>query len=150
MTARATESNTADLFGGPISAADLESPAMDLKVRIARAMATALKHCAEDRYEIAARMSRILAPREVTKNMLDAYAAASKDTHIPNLTFCIAFDDATGQHELLNLYAALRGCRVLVGDEAIRAEIVRLEMQEEELRKKRRRLKTFITKRGHR
>lgn len=133
---------TVDMFRVP-QPADLESPSMDLKVRIARAMATAMKNAPHDRYEVAARMSRILG-RDVTKNMLDAYAAASKEAHIPNLAFCIAFDSATGQRELLNLYASLSGCTVMVGVEALHAELARLEIQEAELRKKKNSLKKFL------
>jgi hypothetical protein len=134
---------TSDLFGAIPKPADLESPAMDLKVRIAHAMSRAMKRCSRDRYEIAARMSRILG-REISKHMLDAYAAPSKDTHVPNLSFCIAFDEATDQNELLNLYASLRGCGVLVGEETLRAELGRLEVEESEIKKRRREIKAYL------
>lgn len=132
-----------DLFTAIPKPADLQSPAMDLKVRIAHAMSRAMKNCKCDRYEIAARMGRVLG-RDVSKNMLDAYAAASKESHIPNLSFCIAFDQATEQNELLNLYAALRGCSVLVGADTLRAELLQLEMQEADIRRRRRELKNFL------
>ena len=115
-----------DLFASVPQPADLESPAMDLQVRIATAMSAAMKVCAFDRYEVAMRISRILG-RDVTKNMLDAYAAPSKETHIPNLEFCIAFDASTEQNALLQLYAKLRGCGVLVGNDTVRAELIRIE-----------------------
>lgn len=141
---------TDDLFQTVPKAADLDSPAMDLKVRIANAMSRAMKACPDDRYQVAAHMSRILG-RQVSKHMLDAYAAASKDAHIPNLAFCIAFDSATGTKELLNLHAALSGCTVLFGEESLRAELGRLELQEQEAkklvdeaRKKKRALKEFL------
>ncbi len=132
-----------DLFSGVPQPADLESPAMDLQVRIATAMSAAMKACPVDRYEVAMRMSRILG-RDVTKNMLDAYAAPSKDTHIPNLEFCIAFDAATGQNALLNLYAKLRGCGVLVGNDTVRAELLRISEQKDDLLKRERALKAFL------
>lgn len=138
---------TGDLFAAIPRTADFQSAAMDLKVRIAHAMGRAMKNCPHDRYEVASRMSRILG-RDVSKNMLDAYAAASKDTHIPNLAFCIAFDAATGQRELLNLSAALLGCTVLVGEEALRAELGQIELQEDALRKRKRDLKAFFRRRG--
>lgn len=133
---------TSDLFSVP-QPADLTSPQIDLKVRIASEMARAMKGCEHDRYEVAMRMSRILG-RDVTKNMLDAYAANSKDTHVPNLAFCAAFDAATNSHALLNLLAALEGCRVFVGEEALRAELGRLELAEAEIRKQKTKLKKFL------
>jgi len=135
-----------DLFSSIPQPADLQAPSMDLKVRIAHAMSRAMKTCKCDRYEIAARMSRILG-RDVSKNMLDAYAAASKESHIPNLAFCLAFDQATAQNELLNLYAALRGCSVLVGADTLRAELLHLELQEIDIRRRRRELKNFLGRR---
>lgn len=117
---------------------------MDLKVRIARVMSEAMKETTVgDRYEVAARISRTLG-RDITKNTLDAYAAASKDSHIPNLAFCIAFDDATQTHALLDLYAGLAGCKVFVGVEALRAELGRLELAETEIRTQKNRLKKFL------
>ena len=137
---------TRDLFASVPAPADLEGGALDLRVMISQAMGRAMKACSQDRYEIGARMSRILAPRDVTKNMLDAYAAASRETHIPNLAFCIAFDCVTGQKELINLYAKLLGCAVLVGEEALRAELGQLDLQEREIRTRKRDLTTFLTR----
>jgi hypothetical protein len=147
--ARAPDVLSGDLFPRVPTPAPLDSPAMDLKVRIAHAMSAAMKECPFDRFEVAARMSRILG-RDVSKHMLDAYAAASRDTHIPNLAFCIAFDTATERNALLELHAALRGCSVLVGDDTVRGEIVRIEAQEEQLRKRKRALKNFLSSRGRR
>ncbi len=140
---RASDLLCGDLFAAIPRPADLESPAMDLKVRIANAMSRAMKACQFDRYEVGARMSRIIG-REVSKHMLDAYSAPSKDTHVPNLEFCIAFDTATEQNELLNLYASLRGCGVLVGEETLRAELGKLDMQEEAIRARKRELKNYL------
>lgn len=148
------EVQTGDLFGRFPEPADLTSPTLDLRLRIATSMARAMKRFAEaraekrlagDRYEVAARMSRILG-RDVTKHILDAYAAASKETHVPNLAFSIAFDRATEQRELLELHAELCGCGVLVGSDNLRAEVLAIEIQEEELRKKKKALKLAITR----
>lgn len=136
---------TGELFTSVPQPAELDSPAIDLKVSIARAMSDALRKCEADRYEIAARISRTLG-RDISKGMLDAYTAPSKDTHIPNLAFCIAFDAATRQNELLNLYAKLRGARALMGEDALRAELGRLEVQHEEIGKQRRALKNYLSR----
>lgn len=152
--AAADDGMSGDLFGRFPQPADLTSPTVDLKLKIATSMSAAMKDFAErmakegkagDRYEVAARMSRILG-RDVTKNILDAYAAGSKEDHVPNLAFAIAFDAATETNALLNLFAGLRGCGVLVGSDNLRAELLILEMEEEKLRKKKTALKRAISR----
>lgn len=146
-TAPGGEQVTEDLFGRYPRPVDLTSPTVDLKLKIATAMSAGMKDFAArqakknlpgDRFEIAARMSRMLAPREVTKFILDAYASGSKEDHIPNFAFSVAFDAATESNALLDLFAELRGCGVLVGNDNVRAELVALEIQEERLRSKKR------------
>jgi hypothetical protein len=144
---------TGDLFGRFPTPADLASPTVNLKLKIAVAMSAAMKALQErgvkdgfngDRFEVAARMSRMLAPREVTKHMLDAYAAGSKEDHVPNFAFAIAFDAATESNALLDLFAALRGCGVLVGMDNVRAEVLRIEIEEQRLREEKRKLKKHL------
>lgn len=144
-----------DLFGRFPTAADLTSPTVDLKLKIATAMSAAMREFATrgekdgfngDRFEVAARMSRMLAPREVTKNILDAYAAGSKEDHVPNFAFAIAFDAATESNALLNLFASLRGCGVLVGTDNVRAEVLAIEIEEEKLRHRKRGLKKHLAR----
>lgn len=137
--------STGELFSAVPQPASLDSPTMDLKVSIARAMSDALRKCEADRYEIAARISRTLG-RDVSKGMLDAYTAPSKDTHIPNLAFCIAFDAATGHNELLNLYARLRGARALMGEDALRAELGRIDEQMHSMSKRRSALRNYLSR----
>jgi hypothetical protein len=149
---RTVDGATDDLFGRFPQPVDLTSPTTDLRLMIATRMSAAMKAFAAeqekknqpgDRYEVAARMSRIYG-REVTKHILDAYAAGSKDSHVPNLAFAIAFDRATEQRELLKLFADLCGCGVLVGSDNLRAELVMVQLQAEELRKQERALKRAI------
>lgn len=144
-----------DLFGRFPTPADLTAPTVDLRLKIATAMSAAMKAFAErqverkqngDRYEVAARMSRMLAPREVTKNILDAYAAGSKEDHVPNFAFAIAFDAATESNALLELFAGLRGCGVLVGSDNVRAEMIAIEIEEEKLRQRKRGLKKHLAR----
>jgi hypothetical protein len=146
---------TGDLFGRFPTVADLSSPTVNLKLKIAVAMSAAMKALQErgakdgfngDRFEVAARMSRMLAPREVTKHMLDAYAAGSKEDHVPNFAFAIAFDAATESNALLDLFAALRGCGVLVGTDNVRAEVLRIEIEEQRLRDEKRKLKKHLSR----
>jgi hypothetical protein len=85
-----------------------------------------------DRYEVAAEMSKLLG-RDISKSMLDAYTAESRENHTPPFDTAIAFDMVTGKGFLLaNLYASKLGAKVLIGREALDAEIGRLQREKEE------------------
>lgn len=122
---------TADMFDVP--AAPPATPgSINYSREIAAVMSQALKDCPYDRIEVAARMSRLLG-REVTVAMLNAYTAESRETHNINLERAIAFDAATEGYALLDFYAGKRGCRALVGKDALLAELGRLEQARAEI-----------------
>ncbi len=137
---------TDDMFPNVPQPEPINQGAFDLNVEISCAISRAIKACPHDRYEIAARMSRLLG-RDVTKNMIDAYSAGSRDTHIPNFAWCIAFDTATGDHVLLSLFAKKLGCEVLVGREILEAELGRLDMHERELRERKSAIREHLRRR---
>jgi hypothetical protein len=76
-------------------------------------------------------MSRLL-NREISKFMLDAYTAESREDHIPPLDTAIAFDIATESQTLANLAAAKIGARLLIGKDALHAELGKLERMRDE------------------
>jgi hypothetical protein len=115
------------------------------RAEIAHAMSNALKGL--DRYDVAASMSRLLG-RDISKFMLDAYTAESREDHIPPLDTAIAFDIATDTHTLANLFAGKIGARLLVGKEALHAELGKLERLIDEAQKERKRLKTLMGELG--
>ena len=109
-------------------------------------MGTALKHCAHDRIEVAARMSRMLG-REVGLAMVNAYCSESHEQHNISFERAIAFDAATDGYALLNFFAAKRGCRVMVGEDALLAELGQLERSEQQLRERKAALKAYLGRR---
>lgn len=119
---------TLDLFEIPQPASGAGSLAC--RAEIAGLMSEILK--THDRYTVAADMSRLLG-REVTKFMLDAYTAESRETHMPPIDTAMAFDMATNGFVLISLYAQKLGAKVVVGREAIDAEIGKLERQRQEV-----------------
>jgi hypothetical protein len=102
---------------------------LDCRRQIAGVMSEALKGL--DRYLVAAEMSRYLG-REISKHMLDAYTSESRENHIPPLDTAMAFDLATQGHALADLYAGKIGGRILLGNDALDAEIGKLERHREE------------------
>lgn len=114
-----------DLPPAPIAAPG----GLSCRAEIAHVMSDALK--GHDRYEIAAKMSRLLG-RDISKHMLDAYTAESREEHIPPLDTAIAFDLATGSSVLAGFFARKIGAKLSVGKEALDAKLGHLERIREE------------------
>ncbi len=111
---------------------------LSCRAEIAHAMSDALK--GHDRYEIAAKMSRLLG-RDISKHMLDAYTAESREDHIPPLDTAIAFDLATESIALAELFAKKIGGKISVGKEALDAKLGQLERIRDEAAKQIKQLK---------
>jgi hypothetical protein len=99
-----------------------------------------LKSTELDRYEIAARMSR-LSGDDVSKNMLDAWASPARADH--NLPFyrAVLLEEVCASHLLTDWQVALRGGRVAYGRDALLAELGRLERTRDESARQARELK---------
>lgn len=137
---RFKDNATGDLFMVPVAVGNVPG-SLACRVEIAHSMSVALD--GHDRYDVATQISR-LTGREISKHMLDAYTAESRETHIPPLDIAIAFDMATGGVNMLNLYAAKLGARVLVGKESLDAEIGKLERLKEDAARKIKELKKMM------
>lgn len=129
--ARARDELTGDLFDIPRAPAPVGG-SLDYATELRYALSAALKNSPKSRYEIAARMSE-LTGHEISKSMLDAWTAESKTPWRFPFEYAAAFEaacDSTGLQELL---ARKRGCRVLVGEDALLAELGRIERTKTEL-----------------
>ena len=104
-------------------------------------MSEALKD--HDRYEIAAKMSKLLG-RDISKHMLDAYTAESREDHIPPLDTAIAFDLATESNTLVEFSARKIGAKLSVGKEALDAKLGQLERIRDEAAKQIKQLKRIM------
>lgn len=129
---KARDPHTIDMFlelpPPPISAPG----GLSCRSEIAHIMSEALK--GHDRYVIAAEMSKLL-DREISKHMLDAYTAESREDHIPPLDTAIAFDLATESRVLGEFFARKIGAKLAVGKEALDAKLGQLERMRHETEK---------------
>lgn len=105
-----------------------------------QALSQSLKENPLSRYEVAAKMSEMLGD-DVSKNMLDAYTAESRETHQISVVRLVAMILATRDYDLLAMVAGKVGCRLLVGEEAVAAEVGFIDQEIEELRARRAELK---------
>lgn len=101
--------------------------------KLKRAMAKAIRECPHDRPTIAARMAQYLGLPTISKGMIDAYTAESRDTHDISLVRFKAFVFATGAVWLWDIIVSEDGLLLLEGDEARLAEIARLQQEQREI-----------------
>jgi hypothetical protein len=102
-----------------------------------------LKASTLSRFEVASRMSD-LTGQEITKHQLDAWTAESREAWRFPLEYLPALEVALETHVLTAWLAGLRGCKVLVGKEALDAEIGKLDRLREDAAKRIRQLKAAM------
>lgn len=130
---------TLDLFEVPVPRAPLPG-ALDVGLQIRHLVSDLLKACPLNRFEVAARMSELLG-HEITKHQLDSWTAESREGWRFPLEYLSAFEVAVETHRVTTWLADLRGCKVLVGKEALDAEIGKLERLKEDAARKIKQLK---------
>lgn len=130
---------TLDLFEVPVPRVPMPG-ALDVGLAVRHLVSDLLKVCPRNRFEIAARMSELLG-HEITKHQLDSWTAESREGWRFPLEYLPAFEVAVETHQLTTWLADLRGCKVLVGKEALDAEIGKLERLKESAGKRIRELK---------
>lgn len=104
------------------------------------ALAAALAACGKDRYQVAMEMSR-LTGAEISKPMLDAWTADSKDGHRFPFAYAAAFEVVCGTTALQELLAGLRGSTILVGEDVLLAKLGRIQQLEDQFRLEKQKLK---------
>jgi len=139
---RIRDALTLDLFEVPTPQAAATGN-LDLDVPLREALSDALRHSEINRHQVAAEMSR-LTGRDISKYMLDAYTAESREAHNFPMRYAAAFEHVTNSYALTNLLAKARGCKVLVGEDALLAEFGRIEQMEFELKKQKNALKKCL------
>ncbi|WP_337267091.1 hypothetical protein [Oryzifoliimicrobium ureilyticus] len=125
-----------DLWLEPVFPTRMPARTIDIarfRAKLKRAMAQAIRECPYDRPTIAARMAQYLGIPSVSKAMLDAYTAESKETHDISIARFKGFVHATGAVWLWDMIVSEDGLLILEGDEARLAEIARLQQEQREI-----------------
>lgn len=125
-----------DLWLQPLFPSRAPAHSVDIgrfRAKLKRAMAQAIRECPHDRPTIAARMAQYLGLPSISKGMIDAYTAESKDSHDISLVRFKAFVHATGAVWLWDMIVSEDGLLLLEGDEARLAEIARLQQEQREI-----------------
>lgn len=133
-----------DLFAVPQPAAPVPA-SMDHRATLGHLLGDMMAASGLDRYEIAARASR-LAGKEVSKYMLDAYTAESREEFNLPAWLIPALETACDSHAITAWLATARGGRLYVGPDALAAELGRIERQREALTAQARGIKDTLRK----
>ncbi len=139
---RVKDNQTLDMFLVP-QPERLVAGSCDYAFEVSHLVSTVLKECPLDRWEISAHMSR-LSGRDVSKNMLDAWSSPARIDHNLPLFHVPLLEDAASTHAFTNWLVAKRGGRVEFGEDALRAELGKLELMEGEIREQKRQLKRYM------
>jgi len=131
---------TGDLFEVPVPAEPLPG-AMDFSLAVRRLMADAIKASPYNAAQIAAFMAE-LTGQNITEHQLHAWTAPSRESWRAPLEFIPAFEAAAETTTLTAWLAGVRGGRLLIGRDALNAELGRLERQRDEAARKIKQLKT--------
>lgn len=86
------------------------------------------------RYEVAGRMSELM-DIEISKSQLDSWTAESKEYHRFPAEYLPAFCMVTGYKEPLRIMARLAQCHLLESEEALLAELGRIDQAKRDLLK---------------
>ena len=139
---RVKDDKTLDIFAVPQPVLSIPGNG-NYAVAVSELVSEILKHSDLDRYEIAARMSR-LSGDEVSKNMLDAWSSPARTDHNLPLYRASLLEEVCASHVLTNWLVHLRGGRVAYGREALDTELGRWERVAAEATRKARELKRML------
>ncbi|PHN55630.1 hypothetical protein AO268_04105 [Pseudomonas sp. ICMP 8385] len=139
---RIKDDRTLDIFSVPQPV--LSIPGLgNYAAQVSELVSEILKESELDRYEIAARMSR-LSGDDVSKNMLDAWSSPARTDHNLPLYRAALLEEVCASHVLTNWQVHLRGGRVAYGRDALNAELGRLERLRDDAGRKARELKRVL------
>jgi hypothetical protein len=139
---RVNDDLTPDLFAVPQPEHPVPGSA-DYAFEVSHLVSQVLKECPQDRWEIAAQMSR-LSGADVSKNILDAWASPAREDHNIPLYRAALLEDVCGSHALTDWLAGKRGGRVAYGRETLNAELGRMVVMRQALDQKMRELKKLM------
>lgn len=117
----------------------------NIKNELQEMLSEGLKYYGGSRYDAAAKMSELLG-QEITKTMLDSWTAESKMNHRFPAEYLPAFCHITGYKEPLDKMAKMIDCYLLESEDALLAELGKIEKAKRELSNKETAIKDFLDK----
>lgn len=139
---RVRDAETFDLFEVPRPV--VPSPGSgNYAFQVSELVGVILKESPDDRYEIAAQMSR-LSGDEISKHMLDAWSSPARADHNIPLYRAPLLEEVCHSHVFTDWLVHLRGGRVAYGKEALAAQYGKLQQMKDRLQHDMRELKRLM------
>ena len=111
----------------------------EISVTLKTNITAVIKKCPLSRYQIAGRMSELL-DHEITKAMIDAWTAESKEGHRFPAEYIPAFCAATGDTSILELLCEKSNCQCVKSENQLKLELGILAAQEIALKERKKTL----------
>lgn len=124
------DTKTVDLFAVPQPVA-AHPGALDFSLAVRRQLSDAIKASPLNAVAVAAQMGDLLGT-PITEHQLHSWTAPSRDGWRFPLEYLPAFESAVQTHAITAWLAGVRGGRLLVGRDALNAELGRIERQRDE------------------
>jgi hypothetical protein len=139
---RPKDTLTMDLFPVPAPMEPLPG-ALNFNQQLRALICDVLKSCPLSRLEVAAKMS-VLTGDTITKHQLDSWTAESREGWRFPLEYLPALEVACETTSVIAWVASIRGGKVLMGKEALDAEIGKLERLKEDASRRIKQLKNAM------
>lgn len=119
---------------------DRDGALSGIEKRVSSAIGHILKRDHRNRYQISAEMSRLL-DDDVSKFMLDAYAAEGRELHNISAGRFLALILATGSFDILREFCLEIGADLVIGDEVLTAKLGHIQALKAQLAEQEKALK---------
>lgn len=124
------DTQTGDMFVVPRPVASLPG-ALDFSLAVRRLIGDAIKASPLNAIAVATQMGDLLGT-PITEHQLHSWTAPSRDAWRFPLEYLPAFEAVVQTHDITAWLAGVRGGQLLVGRDALNAELGRLERQRDE------------------
>lgn len=134
-----------DLLEGHIQEAPGEPApgSFDMSAAVRQGISESIRRSGMKRWEIAGQMSELLG-HEITESMLNAWSAESREDRRFPTEYLAAFCHVTGDRELLKQIARRLQCWLYESEEAVMAELGRINWQRQQLSTRERQVKRYL------
>ena len=139
------DNKTLDMFEVPQPQRLLPGGA-DYAFEVSHLVSQELKACPQDRWEIAAQMSR-LSGVDVSKNIIDAWASPGREDHNIPLHRAALLEEVLGSHAFTDWLAHKRGGRVAYGRDTLNTKLGKMLVLKQQLDQQIRELKKAMGER---
>ena len=143
MSRNRSDALTGELFSQIPTAVPAVPGAMDFRKPVAELVAGMLANAKRDRYDVAARISR-LCDHETSKALLDSYTAPSREECNLPLWKVPAMEISCNSRDVTEWLVAVHGGRVLWGEQVLQADLGQIESRIQHLMEQRRQVKEVL------